>query len=140
MTHVFSCGRILGLAVSASVVAAIAACSPATDFIDSTGLHHCSVVDPQANETAASWADALRWENRTYEGTGQPLPIAKRGALLGHVTCDLSTSGLGAGAQPRNGDATVPAGSSIYSIVGMPDTQMLAVVHDGSMTAYVARS
>jgi hypothetical protein len=92
-----------------------------------TATHTCDVVDPQANENgsgaAASWADVVRWAGRTYQGAVTDGPAAatpdQLGERLGEITCNVSTSGLGANYLLQDGDATVqPSGTPVYSLRG----------------------
>ena len=120
-------------------VLALAACSQhQSTALGSDGLHHCKITDPSANESGASWADALHWDGRQYIGTETNMAPDKLGAVLGAITCDVSTSGLGANYQLQNGDGTIPAGSKIYAILGVPITQDVAATRLGETVRYRA--
>lgn len=91
---------------------------------------------------AIDYADVLHFNGHNYQATdNKSLTRADLGAGVSHVACTLAGPPTSSYVDPdyrmKDGDATfVPAGSTIYTVKGVPADQELAAEHDGVMRAY----
>lgn len=135
-------------AARASVPTSAASTTAATSTTSAAGDHSCPPrITPTPdghgamNGVAIDYVDVLRFNGHDYQATdNRSLTQADLGAGVSHVACTLagpSTSYVDPHYQMKDGDATfVPAGSTIYTVKGVPADRELAAEHDGVMHAY----
>jgi hypothetical protein len=62
--------------------------------------------------------------------------VARRGAFVGEVRCDLTTSALPVSQRLRDGDATFRAGTRLYELAGVPLARALLVERGGGRVVF----